>query len=461
MPLSMSILSDNYVSESYNVVKKKDPISAIYESESKANRAQYLDTRHMYLEFLSNINSAVISPERQNYLVSLKESYQSTKRLSDEELRSKLESEFRSIYENDFLYEMNLEFAYNEIRMDRYVSQIKRENLIREAVILAKDIPHKEKIHEISILNETIRDKLGAAFTNAIETIKKLFAKFLEKLRANFTTTKHYMEKYKDCITKQTWVARNYRTYGKIIDNITPLLQFEVPGLNYTSMKNNLKDPVTFAKTSFSSIPSMSKLKDDATANDIASTVKDYFIGEEGVEIPSIKFQNEIAKIYDFLYDIRKIEQSIKKSIDQIENDCKKALKVAGIDINQTKNESTYSYLFGHVLFEAEAVDTAQTAKDTQNAEDPNRGGLNHTKNISDAGEDEVGTKESQKTEVEGHLKVYSDVCIACLRAKLTAVELFRSELFQIVRFHVKDYHKDETNELRNPENSEESSSNK
>lgn len=329
------------------------------------------------------------------------------------------------------------------INFENAMFVIYRDRIAQEAMLLSAGFNNTKVMQELSSLNERVVDKIKKAWHTSIEAIKKIFATFMEKLRGNFSTTKHYMDQYKKVILNQKWVERDYSDTRQIIEAIGKLQTFEVPALNFDEASALAGGgEVDLAKIA-NKVPGM-WVKPNSTIQDIATAAKNYLFGNENVTYKASDMQKNIDTIWNFMYDIRKIENNINKSIRKIEDSCNMAMKKAGVDIKaedqpaQATAES-YSALYGKVFAE---VDAGPAGGDQPTAA-PANGSAAAMRNAPEQKDD--GYRNTGKPIVDTYCKAYSDVCVAMLKAKLTAVEFCRSEFMKIIRTHVNDYVKGQT----------------
>lgn len=480
-----TIQEDKYNKLFQNVIKDLEDEKKSLEASQKNDESmaevytayrQYITTAISYIQLLMNDTASYYRNRAKVSLGKLKQLNRLMK------LGSK--GKVSEAYDFDDAYSAALDEAFllNDYCLSEELSKIEYQRIAQEAMIFASDKSYSDKLNEIASLNEAVKDKIKKAYYNTIAAIKKIFAKFMEKLRGNFTTTKHYLDKYKNIILKQTFVSRTYTT-REIIPAMQKTLNVGIPALNYGALKDSLADPVSFFKSNyFGQINNGFK---GAELSDIAEHCKNYFLGAESKEYNSKEIQDNIKDIYDYMYDISKIEKNLKKSIDDIETNVNNALKQAGVSINnpdyttnsnaseytsdngsgtatQTSTgsnaasyESAYSAIFGTVLTEVEKTDVVAPQNNTNGtaANDNSMTGkmAASMNNVGKRDETDNAHKGTQRPIVETQLKVYTDVCTTVLKAKLTAIEFMRSEFMQIIRWHVQDYIGDQTEE-RNDE---------
>ncbi len=338
--------------------------------------------------------------------------------------------------------------------------------MLRETNCLASSSSYLDTIQEFNTIHENLGVKIKTTYNNVMAKIKEVFAQFMEKLRGNFTSTKNYMDKYKKTITGSNFVKRQYNTRD-IIGGIDRVMNTEVPYLDYAQLQGDLESINKFMTSRMKDMKVANKPFEGASASDVAAFAKDYFNGPE-MKLDTTEFQRNINKIYDFLYNIKKIENSINKSIGNIDKVVKSILKTAGADYqapadapvagtdastsgsgtstsstpNQPEslhNSAVYSYLYGKNIFtEAEDVTEPATGTNTSGGTTTSKTAANNI--TSGDGVDNQAQRNNQKPVVETHAQVYMDVCTAILRAKLTSLEFIRAECMQIIRAHVADY---------------------
>ena len=109
----------------------------------------------------------------------------------------------------------------------------------QEAMIFVSETTDTEKFEKLQAVNEAIGAKVKKVFYNTIAKIKELFAKFMEKLRGNFTTTKNYLDRYKDIILKKSFSDDRYESKN-LPDMIDSIWDISVRQLDLQSMDDKL-----------------------------------------------------------------------------------------------------------------------------------------------------------------------------------------------------------------------------
>lgn len=327
--------------------------------------------------------------------------------------------------------------------MDAY-----RQGYVNEAVILSENAIDKDK--KLIELNEAISSKVKSAFNTAVEKIRKLFATFMEKLRRNVTSTKNYLTKYKKYILGTTFTY-NYK--GKdIINGMYRVMNYVVPAFDYAAIERYLTNPKTFfdnqlkpknddPKVRRGNQPQVNVDNSDQALSQIGEYFKEWF-GVTPIEqdILASDLQNSIKDIYDFMYDISKIEKSVNDSIKNIEGLRERALAQAGIE--RAQESATYLNHFP-VLLEVEKVTNPQpAANNTNQSTTPSNytgataGQMTNVAStgVQKDGQEQYGVGQTKKEDVEAKCNVYIKCVTKVLQAKLTAIEFLRNEFMTIFK---------------------------
>ena len=331
-----------------------------------------------------------------------------------------------------------------------------------EALIFSETgISNYEKFQRLQAVNEALADKIKRGWYNAVAAIKEIFRKFSEKLTANFTTTKNYMDRYKKIILNANFNPNDTYKTQDLVKGVDRIYDDMVVQLNFNDVAQEEFSTVGqcftkfFVKRAMFAGPNVKIPDENASIGDISEYWKTYFCMQGNDHTYTGKeFQQNIKKFYDFLYDIRKINKSIKDGIREIEDNATRIMKQAGLDVNKPNDtantqqnaapqaepqaapasESVYSILYqkyftlneNGVLVEAE-INKAQTGE--------NKAVNNVAKMNND--DDTQTIRNTERSTVDAKVKAYTDVCVSMLKAKMSACEFIRNELMQIIRNHV------------------------
>ena len=360
-----------------------------------------------------------------------------------------------------------------------YMHENQMRAINEEALIFSEtSISDYEKFQRLQAVNEALGAKIKRGWYNAVAAIKEVFRKFMEKLTANFTTTKNYLDRYKNIILKANFNPKDEYKTQDLDTSINRILNTEAPPFDFNDLVNaECNTPGEFFANVFSKKARLDRPINDqikfpdanSTMGDINEYFKSYFCMEGHDKTYSgADFQRGINNYFNFLYDIRKINQTIKKSIDNIEDTATKIMKQAGVDVNkpadnaqnnanatgtsaaapaanaganattQANNDSfVYSNLYqkyftlneNGVLVEADINAGAKPQTPSQ--------GMKNVADKAEGSDDTNAIKNTERSSVDSKVKAYVDVCTGMLRAKMSACEFTRNELMQIIRHHV------------------------
>lgn len=380
-------------------------------------------------------------------------------------------------------------------RYSLYVEHTRTEAITKEASIMEDaSMSSMQKTQAMQALNETIGQKIKKAWNNTMNTLKTLFAKFMEKLRANFTTTKHYLDKYKNIILDKNFANNKYGTQDLKL-GINRLLKAEIPALNFNEMGSGtgqnggsiLDNPAEFfnkrIRPKLGDASGEPQIADNGTIQDITNFWKSYFCMENHKkEITGPEFQKDVRFYYNFLYDIAKIERTCKKTLRDVEKSINDIMKQAGVDVGNVENnnnnnatntssngnvnsnannaagngngegnpvESFYSYINGAQMVFTEfenlgPVNPNGGNNNSQPAQQPqNTSGVDNLKNVSgnrDDANDDAQVKATQRNLMDTRCTNYANNASAMLKAKMSACEFIRNECMGIIRAHVQSY---------------------
>lgn len=374
--------------------------------------------------------------------------------------------------------DLTLENAYN---LDRDIKNIYMHQFLQEAQVL---IEQDSSFEELFLVREAVVNRIKQAVKKAVDAVKRIFQKFIEKIRAIGKNHVPYLKKYKDTILTQ----RPKSELIKIKDfntAINRIMNSSVPNIQYGQLKNALQnigqndDPekIVFDKVIKGRIPEMDSVQ--SGPNDtIADISKTYFCCSEQAPMIEGNMQDmqtfNMTNIYNFLMDSQKIINQIQKDIKALETNANMLATAAEKENpqqqqtgNQTQNNqqnqnttqqpqnasaiefndsSIYSSVLESVitLHEFEAVkqqnQDASMAGRMQNVSGDNFKDQNAAnQNLKDNG----GGSDQTRNYVSAYVKVVQTI----LGAKMTSVEFFTNELFKLVRHHVGNFIQGETEE--------------
>lgn len=412
--------------------------------------------RKMFIGLLESIETDVIDN-------ATREAADQFKKLHDE--RTALNESVIDPYTDDeagYIREMDDTISRFNIRRHEY----EFEAIGQESMIFASEATDYEKFEKIQAVNEAIGAKVKKIFYNTIAKIKEIFAKFMEKLRANFTTTKNYLDKYKNIILEKPFSDDRYKSKN-LSDGISKIESIAVKRLNLTDMKDNMDTLDGAFGNCFTSTPNVGQF-DLTTADGQGKYWKTVF-GMEGndMDFTGKQFQANIKQYWDFLYDIGKTEKTIKKTIKDIEDSVNAVMKQAGADVDKPNQESVYSYLYqksfvlkNGILTEMEKLgsDNPQPASTGDNpaaGDNAQQSYSQRMKNIE--GDDKTDdnkdiAKKSGRPIMDTRCNNYAICATTMLKAKMSACEFIRSECMTLIRAEVQKYIGGGTNQQAQPQ---------
>ena len=342
-------------------------------------------------------------------------------------------------------------------RFSIYMHENQMRAINEEALVFAETgMSDYEKFNRLQSINEDLKNKIKRGFYNTVAALKEIFRKFMEKLTANFGTTKAYLDRYKNIILNTPFI--NYQiTMQDMIKAIDRIEKATVPQLDYNSLARDAIDFPAFFKQVTDKLPENGDTKIKMNKNNVQTIgdaneyFKSYFCMQDHEENFNGKwFQQHIKEFYEFLYDIGKIDRSIRDSLKQIDDTVTRVSKTAGTTQQETY---VYSNLYqkwftldeNGVLVEADvkSPETPAPAGQPQGQQPTQQQptGANKVQNITDNKDaDNSNAANDKKSDVDDRLKIYTDVCSSLLKSKMSAVEFARNELMTVIRKHVQDH---------------------
>ena len=397
--------------------------------------------------------------------------------------------------------DLTLENAY---RLDRDIKNIYLHAYVEEACVLME---YDSSFGELFAINEAILNRIKNAVKKAIDAIKRIFAKFLEKIRAIGKDHSKYLKKYKDTILQQQPKSEII----KIKDFQTALkriMQASVPNIQYSVLKKCL-DEVYKEKPDASEEEAQMAVLDEVIAphiqdfNSVASKrgpndttadiCKTYFCCSEQAPLIESDMQRfNMTDIYNFLVDSQKITNQIDKDIKSLETNANMLATAAekeqqqqqppagqtpqqtkpntqetpagqgqggtgagsgnggngsGGNNQQTTHAGTYmSYDTGIYSAVMESVITLQEFEAVkQNQQDNSMAGrMQNVKGDNfkdqDAADENLAQNGGGSPNTRNYVSIYIKTVQTVLGAKMTSVQFFNNELFQLVRHHVGNF---------------------
>lgn len=401
--------------------------------------------------------------------------------------------------------DLTLENAY---KLDRDIKNIYLHAYVEEACVLME---YDSSFGELFAINEAILNRIKNAVKKAIEAIKRIFAKFLEKIRAIGKDHSKYLKKYKDTILQQQPKSEII----KIKDFQTALkriMQASVPNIQYSVLKKCLDDVykekpdaseeeaqmAVLGEVIAPHIQDFNSVASKRGPNDTTADIcKTYFCCSEQAPLIESDMQRfNMTDIYNFLVDSQKITNQIDKDIKSLETNANMLATAAekeqqqqqpaqqtpqnnnqtqtttnnnqtgnnggnnntttpqngggngsGGNNQQTTHAGTYmSYDTGIYSAVMESVITLQEFEAVkQNQQDNSMAGrMQNVKGDNfkdqDAADENLAQNGGGSPNTRNYVSIYIKTVQTVLGAKMTSVQFFNNELFQLVRHHVGNF---------------------
>lgn len=339
-------------------------------------------------------------------------------------------------------YRSNI-FEYKSFVSNQLIEQAKMERYIKECVLIGES---KNTIKNIDILNESVTDKIKEAFKKIMETIGKMWGKFLEAMNNLISNNRSYLEKYKDIILKKK--LRNDATYKmyNYSEGLNRMIQTPVPAFNYESMKDILDDQDKF----ISSNQYLSKCKSKDSDSAFIDQCKAYFRGgADTTDIAATKLN--MTDIFNYCYNYEsKMKPLLEKDLNQIKaaaNDAADTIDKAEREKNSQPTaesyihgEKYYSYVYEDYIEELDISygDNKSTGGGDETNAAKNMKNIDGESPEKDAQNTALKKDESSYDEKIKRIQTYLNVCGGLLAAKQTVAEAMFKDYMQIIKAHVR-----------------------
>ena len=468
---------NQYCTALYNASKKNrsEDITTLDQQQAK----NYITAQRLlnkYANVCINITMAMLKAYN-NYWNMVKAEIQQMNRISARVFTNTINANQESAiaYSESVLEELNYyvldidtEFYEQSIndtiaRMSIYEHKMQMKAMNEEALIFSENISDYEKFQKLQAVNEALNDKIKRGYYNTIAALKEIFRKFMEKLNANFTTTKHYLDQYQKIIMNTDFI--NYQLkFQDLYTGIDRVYTADVPAMNYNTLAQDAPDFNTFFKKVVSRLngggdPAISIKQDQVqTVGDASTYFKSYFcMQDHEIEKNGKWFQQNIKKFFDFLYDIRKINRVIKDSLNEIDKSVNSIMKQAGVNqqgpepgatekaaaapVQANADSAVFSILYNKYFTLNESGVLVEAEIEEPDAQPKPASPSQNMKNINTTGnEDNSNAATDNRATVTDRVKIYADVCSSMLKAKMSACEFIRNELMTVIRRHVQDH---------------------
>lgn len=222
----------------------------------------------------------------------------------------------------DYLTEHSV-FWYNQNRINQ---QIDFEEYVNECVILAEA---KDVISRLRIFNEEektgIGEKIKNGFKKFIEFIKRIWAKWIDKMTRFVSGNKKWLDKNRAIILNNPFKFESITIYN-YEEGIKKMVNSKVPEFNYDQIKDSLGSDADAANfVAHAAGNTTFKYVDEDT--NLGSEMQDYYRGgDEQIEIPKAKIN--LSDMYNYCYTYDKMKDKIQKDKTTLENAINKITKI-------------------------------------------------------------------------------------------------------------------------------------
>ena len=131
--------------------------------------------------------------------------------------------------------------------LETMIEDYKLEIYVNESILLAST---DSNINEFKIVHENFKEKISNAFSVLLDTISKLWGKFIETTASLLKTDQGYLDKYRDLILSGNFKGMEFQMYP-YWDGLKYLTDSKVPAFNYSSLKDSLVSEEKFINTHF------------------------------------------------------------------------------------------------------------------------------------------------------------------------------------------------------------------
>ena len=227
---------------------------------------------------------------------------------------------------------------YLEATMDE---QFSLEDTINEYIGIYESATLDDRLQ---VFTEAVGEKMKSNWQKFKAWIKKVWAKFLEKLAHTFSNTQGYLEQYKDIILKKkvkegfTVEIPNHQVGVKRIfeDRIEAISAQEVAAyadaLLNTIIQGKIPENVDqIFKDKCKSFNSIDKILENAGIKDtdqisdldyVRQTVNKYYLGGDPRSIPTTDPSLNMTDMYEWCHDFEKVKANIEKDNVTFDKNC-------------------------------------------------------------------------------------------------------------------------------------------
>lgn len=237
----------------------------------------------------------------------------------------------------DYINEYNI-FMYNQ---SRAMQQHSLESYISECMILAEGtniVPRIRALHEAD--NEKT---IGGFFKKIWEFIKRIWAKFIDKMTRLMAGNKRWLDKNRAIILNNAFKYDSITIYN-YPEGVKRIVNGAVPAFNYENLKDKLDTDAHAYEFVADQIGNKGYKYNEDDDSSFAQDMKEYFWGgSEQIEIPKAKVN--LTDMFNYCYEYDKMKQAIQKDKDNLEKAIESMNKIvtnkavkSAVDNNQNTN---------------------------------------------------------------------------------------------------------------------------
>lgn len=317
---------------------------------------------------------------------------------------------------------MEYSIKYEQYLVDEAFNQIYMDNFINECILFANN--ESSIVSQIQLLHEEgLKEKLKNMFDKLIETIKKVWGRFVAKCDELIKSNAEYLKKYENIILNTPLEDDKYEMY-KYWDGYSSLMNDKVPLFNFSAIKDKNMDQIRQMLGNKYQDPQIS----------LSDKAKFIFRGSKDKESTLLSTQIPMKTLYNYCVEYDALKKAIEKGIAEVEKASDHAITL----INQVgTNEATEVYSYFTESFITEAPVTKVGKEETENEEVAKKNQIANGKKETDE-QIQKKVKPNTKDAAVQACKDYVMVCTSFLFAKATiAEETYKAYMF-IIKDHVK-----------------------
>ena len=366
------------------------------------------------------------------------------------------------------VYSYTREAAWFDFIREQQVLEDKLNAYISECLVLSESgVMPGQRYYRLVQLNEAITDKVSAGWAKIMDFIRRMWGKFVENVTRLITENDYYLEKYKDIILNKQpkFKSLTMQDLDQGVKNIvnTPIKTVNAGMIERIPDAEDNKAGIDAMRTDyFVRAWNNGKPQRNPDGKEFVQWCKDYFThnNSEEKEIPA--GQVNLRDMYQYCKDFKRIQDMLKKDIDNIEktsNDFVSEInKIKANAKNQATTESVFSRVYNQYLNEDIKVNAAEPTANNNAGNTGNNGTTAAARaqdNINAARQANNGTEEdkakvaqdNQKAaeadkdnKIDVKARLYIKAAQEVISAKMTAAESINRQYMQVIKYHVQSY---------------------